>query len=327
MAHAYLFIGPQGVGKFETALQVAKLLNCENFSKESGNDPCEMCSSCRRIDVGNHPDVHILSCPPEETVKIEDIRDLIVQVQLKPFESQRKIFIIRDSETLTLEAGNALLKTLEEPSPMSLIILTTAVPERNLGTIRSRCQPIYFFPTSRGRLADYLQNDYHITKETAAFLAAYSEGCLGRARHLQEGDFLKRKNEIIEQMIFAPANEAYLKKITADRELAREVLMVLWSWFRDALLMQQGLSEAQVIHVDRTRELKKMALTFGHEELDAILRQIIKATQLLNDNLNVKIALILLKEKICTGLPNHEWRETSTIVISSKPKNEENCYG
>jgi len=298
LAHAYMFIGPQGVGKFETAVQVAKLFNCESGIQTKITMPCETCSSCQRIDGGNHPDVHILSCSAGETIKIEDIRDLIVQVQLRPFESQRKIFIIRNSENLTLEAGNALLKTLEEPSPLSLIILTTQIPERNLDTIRSRCQPVYFFPLSRLKLVDHLESNYHIGRETASFLSVYSEGCIGRAYRLHEKDFFRRKNEIIDQMIFSPADDGYLKKVAGEEEFVRDILTVLWSWFRDVILLKEGLPDTEVVHVDRLRELRKVASILSYEEINEILQQIIKVYQLLNENLNVKIALILLKEKI-----------------------------
>jgi DNA polymerase-3 subunit delta' len=260
--------------------------------------PCEECPSCRKIEGGNSIDVHVLSCPAGETIKIEDIREFIAQVQLRPFEAQKKIFIIKNAENLTPPAGNALLKTLEEPSATSLIILTTSAPSNVLGTIQSRCQPIHFFPASRGKLANFLQKDYDIADEKALFLSAYSEGCLGQARQLQEKDFLARKNEIINEMVFSPLNNEYLKKILADKEQVREVLFVLWSWFRDVLLLKQGLSPEDVIHVDRKGDLQKISDNFTDDELSAVLDQIVKAIQLLNDNLNIKIALILLKEQI-----------------------------
>ncbi len=292
LAHAYMFIGPSGVGKFETAREIAKTVNCE-----SGTLPCE-CISCRRIESGSHPDVKVLSCGLGETIKIEEIRDLIAQVQLRPFEARYKVFIIRNAETLTLEAANALLKTLEEPSATSLLILTTSVPEKNLGTIRSRCQPVYFFPAGRAKLANYLQKDYHITNEDALFLSAYAQGCWGQARELQEKGFLKRKNEIIDQMVFAPPSDPYLKKILSDKEQTREALFVLWSWFRDSLLLQQGSGAESAIHADRIKDLNKTVSHFTNEEVNAIIDQIVKTIQLFNDNLNVKIALLLLKEKI-----------------------------
>ena len=294
LAHAYMFIGPAGVGKFETALQAAKLINCESGQSE----PCEECGSCRKVAGSNHPDIRVLSCTAGETIKIEEIRDLIAQAQLRPFEAKRKIFIIRGAENLTTEAGNALLKTLEEPSATSVILLTTAAPANILGTIRSRCQPVYFFSVSRAKLANHLQKDYDIEVESASFLSAYSEGCLGQARQLKENDFLKRKNEIIDQMVFAPLNDAYLKKITADKEQVREALFVLLSWFRDVLLLKQGLSLDGVIHIDRGAELKKLTASFTNDELNAIIDQIVKTIQLWNDNLNVKIALILLREHL-----------------------------
>ena len=176
LAHAYLLIGPEGVGKFETALAVAKLVNFEAGAREAG---CGQCAACRKIAALYHPDLHILKCARGETIKIDDIRSLIAHAQLKPFEAKRKIFILCNTENLTIEGGNALLKTLEEPWADSLLLLTTSVPEKNLATVRSRCQAIHFFSYSSDKLADYLANDYHVEEGTARFLAAFAQGSWG----------------------------------------------------------------------------------------------------------------------------------------------------
>ncbi len=120
LAHAYLFVGPQGLGKSEAALSVAKLVNCER------NDGtfCDECSSCRRITSGNHPDIYRLDRGEEETIKIEQVRELLSRTAFRPFEARRKVFIIKNIEDLTTEAGNALLKTLEEPTASNLLLLT-----------------------------------------------------------------------------------------------------------------------------------------------------------------------------------------------------------
>lgn len=298
LAHAYLFIGPAGVGKFETALEVAKLLNCTSSSGQDVALPCHECPSCRKIEAGNHVDVRVISCTPEEAIKIDNVREMIAQVQLRPFEAQHKIFIIKNAENLTTEAGNALLKTLEEPSATSLILLTTAALSNVLGTIRSRCQPVHFFPASRTRLAKYLQKDYDIPDDAAQFLSAYSEGCLGQARQLKESDFFRRKNEIIDQMVFAPSSDAYIKKITAEKDQVREVLFVLLSWFKDVLLLKQGLDPESAVHADRSDDLRRLTAVYTDKELGKVIDQIVKTIQLHKDNLNVKIALVLLKETI-----------------------------
>ena len=289
LGHAYLFVGPQGIGKSETALAVAGLA--------IGGDRDETVR--KRVLAGNHPDVHTIQRGEDESaVSIDTIRDLIVCMQMKPFEAGRQVSIIKNVEELSLEAANALLKTLEEPTPDSLLILTTAVPERNLGTIRSRCQTVNFFPLSKDKLAAQLKNDYAIEESATRFLTFFSEGNPGKARRLKESDFLNRKNGLIDNLLFERNNEAFLKNILADKDQTKEMLDVLLSWFRDALLLKAGNPDDNVVHADRLRDIREAADRYSFEELENIIKQIVTTTQLLGENLNVKIPVSLLRERI-----------------------------
>ncbi len=296
LAHAYLLAGPWGVGKFETAFAVAKLVNCENFSS-SELGFCDECPPCRKINTNGHPDVHILESSRGETIKLEQIRDLILQTQMRPFEAKKKVFIIRNSENLTTEAGNALLKTLEEPSAESLILLTTSVPEKNLSTIKSRCHRIYIAPQPNGRLADYLVKDYAMQDSSAGFLASFAEGCLFRAEKLNEADAVKQKNEAINNFVFTRDSESYLKKVLASPEETKQLLDVLLSWFRDLLMLKLGQSEARLVHQDRVHDLKSAAQKLNVNDIQAVIDQVVTTTRLFNDKLNVKIALSLMKAR------------------------------
>jgi len=156
LAHAYMFVGASYSGKGQTARALAKLINCEKADIKKDEKACGNCSSCVKIDSGNHPDVHILESEINETIKINETRDILKHVRLKPFEGKKKILIIRNIETITHEAGNALLKTLEEPTQDSLILLTTSKPERVLPTIKSRCHSMLFSSMSKEDIVDYL---------------------------------------------------------------------------------------------------------------------------------------------------------------------------
>lgn len=297
LAHAYLLVGPWGVGKFETAFAIAKLVNCEN-PDPSDLGFCDQCPPCRKINTNGHPDVHILESGRGETIKIEQIRDLIVQTQMRPFEAKKKIFIIRNSENVTTEAGNALLKTLEEPSAESLLLLTTSLPEKNLSTIKSRCHRIYIAPQTNARLADYLVKDYDMKDSSAGFLASFAEGCLARAEKLNEADAVKSKNEAVNNFIFSRDSEVYLKKVLASPEETKQLLDILLSWFRDLLMLKLGQPETRLVHQDRVQDLKTSAQKLTAEGIQAVIDQIVTTTRLFNDKLNVKIALSLIKEKI-----------------------------
>lgn len=298
LAHAYLFMGPHGIGKSEAALNVARLITCENNPDGRQSSFCGTCASCRRIDSGNHPDVMFIDKGEEQSIRIARVRELIARIQLKPYEARLKIFIIKNIEDLTLEGSNALLKTLEEPSKDSLLILTTAVPERNLDTVRSRCHGVHFFALSGEQLAAQLKQEFSLEEKESHFLAYFSEGCLGRARELTGQGFFDKKNDIIDNIVFRGVQDSYLKAISGDKEEARVVLNVLLAWFRDLILLKVGAHEDRLVNTDRVTDLARLAKYYNFEQLTDIVNEIVNTLKLLEDNLNVKIPMALLKEEI-----------------------------
>lgn len=294
LAHAYLFIGPRDVGKNEAALAVAQLINCEQGEEAA----CRQCPSCLKIAAGTHPDVAVVDRGEEQTIKVAKIRELIARVPLRPFEARKKIFILKNAEDLTPEGSNTLLKTLEEPAKDNVLILTTSVPEKILPTIKSRCHVVYFAPLAPRQLEVLLAGGSTSSLAEAHFAAYFAQGCPGRARRLIAEKFLAGKNEIIDNMVFQRNNEAYLKSIVADREMTRCALEVLLSWFRDIMLLKTGVAGADLIHADRGRDLTRSAEGYSFNQLGDIVTEIKNTTHLLDENLNVKIPLSLLREKI-----------------------------
>ncbi|OGX07359.1 MAG: DNA polymerase III subunit delta' [Omnitrophica WOR_2 bacterium GWA2_47_8] len=297
LAHAYLLVGVPGVGKLETAQALAKSVNCEKNSP-SFKEGCETCPSCLKINSGNHPDVQIVQCEYGETIKIEDIRRVITQLQLRSFEARRKVVIIRNIENLTLEAGNALLKTLEEPTKDSLLLLTSASPEKILDTVKSRCHRIYFPGAPQERVVSLLLNEYHIEESEGRILSFFAQGSFGKAEALNKAKFFQKKNEAIDAFLFSVNTESYIGKILAEKSKTKEALDVLLSWFRDVVLLKKGMEEKRLVNRDRLKDLLRIQDKYSLDDLNGIIGQIIYSMQLLSDNLNVKIALNLLKEKI-----------------------------
>ncbi len=293
LAHAYLFTGPAGAGKTQTALAVAQLVNCESV----GNAPCHVCASCRKIAAGNHPDIHVMAVLEDEnSILIEQAREMIQRAALKAYEAKVKVFIIRGVEQMTREAANSLLKTLEEPPPNTLMILTTAVPEACPDTIRSRCHVVPFFQAPLNRVASALQED-GADGEKAAFLAFYADGCLGRAREMAKDDIAQKKNRWVDEFFLKGNNEEFLKELSKDKEDAAQALSVLFTLVRDAVLVKSGASPSACAHQDRLRDIRLLA---GRplEELNAIAGQIVRTRKLMEENLNAKMSLSLLKERI-----------------------------
>ena len=293
LAHAYLLVGPQDSGKTQTALSLAQLVNCES---QDGPKPCGACGPCHKINAGHHPDVHVLGNDETDTIKIEDIRFLLSRTQLMAYEAKTKVFIIRNIELMTNEAANAFLKTLEEPAPNTLMILTTSVPEANLDTIRSRCHIIKFFPSSVNRITKLLTDEGMMVQD-ARFLAVYSEGCLGKTRKLIGQDIISNRRKVLDEMLSNRHNDDFLKNLSGDGQETTQALRLLLSFFRDVLLFKSGIPQHELVHQDCMNEIKIFAAR-GFEDLGQIIRQIVQTKELVDEKLNVKMSLSLLREHI-----------------------------
>jgi DNA polymerase-3 subunit delta' len=230
-AHAYLFVGPDGVGKRTTAIAFAKGLNC----RISSSDGCDCCDSCRKIENGTHPDVELIGpCEGSLTISIDQIRKLQRAVSYKPLEGNRKVYIIDDTASTTEEAANCLLKTLEEPPPQVILILITENIYRLLSTVRSRCQLILFRQVPRKIIEKILIDQYLVTPDEARCLSWLSSGSIGRAVYYLERktpEFGERLREIFEMggsviedygSIFR-----FSAEISRDRESTLELLNFL----------------------------------------------------------------------------------------------------
>ncbi len=292
LAHAYLLVGPQDSGKTQTALGLAQLVNCES----EGHKPCGECPTCRKVASGNHPDVHVLGNDEMDSIKIEDIRFILGRAHLMAYEGKTKVFIIRNIELMTTDAANALLKTLEEPAANTLMILTTSVPESNLDTIRSRCHTVNFFPSSVNRITKLL-TDEGLKVSDARFLAVYSEGCLGKTRRLIKQEIMARKHKVLDEMLLNRHNDNFLKELAEDPQETAQALRLLLSFFRDVLLFKNGVSKTELLHQENLAELEKFAAR-DLEDLGLIIRRIVQIKELVDEKLNVKMSLSLLREHI-----------------------------
>src|SRR6185436_9701255 len=172
VGHAYLLSGPAGVGKSLLALRLAQALNCERGDP----DPCLACRACKRIERGNHPDVRVAgmasqaaALKPDEAarqkdLKIDTVRDWQSDINLRPYEGRRRVFVLHDAEKLTDAAANAMLKTLEEPPPYATIVLVANTAGDLLPTIVSRCQPIKLRPAPRATVAAALRERFNLAQ-------------------------------------------------------------------------------------------------------------------------------------------------------------------
>ena len=281
----YIFSGPEGIGKKAVAKIVAQKLNCTAQEEK----PCGSCSSCLKIDNLQHPDLHIIENDAAQ-IKIEDIRSLQKEASFRPYEGAMKVFIIDDAHRLNPDAANSLLKVLEEPPKGSLIILITHKPQNIFKTILSRCKVIKFSPLARTFLEDVLIKNYFIDKLTAHFLSFYAEGRLGLALRLKDSKIIQEKNRIFDGFLLSdkPLDHNLAGQ---SKEQLRVCLNILASWFRDVYLLKAGMSDREVIHLDRQSDLLKLIHRFSFKQLDGIMTAISESSLYLENNINSKLLL------------------------------------
>jgi DNA polymerase III subunit delta' len=255
--HAYLFAGPEGVGKELAALGLAQALTCP----ERPNEGCGSCASCSRIAKGSHPDVTWLmpdaerlerglagrsdfSGTPSREIRVEQIRGLLERISLRGLESKRKVAIVVDAHMMNQQAQNAFLKTLEEPPADTTLILLASAPDKLLPTIRSRCGKVYFGPLPVELVSERLQKERKLDAQTAELAAVMAGGSLGRAMAL-DLDALAARKEVIQGFeALQPGNVGALLRwaetFGATRELAEQALSILSLWTRDVALAKAG---------------------------------------------------------------------------------------
>lgn len=210
LATSFLFAGPSGIGKRRFALTLAQALLCTR-RPEVALDPCQHCPACLQVRAGSHPDVERVAKPPDKsTIPVELLigdtehrmrEGLLHRLGLKPLQGRRKLAIIDDADFLKPEGANALLKTLEEPAPHSVLILLATSPARQLPTIRSRCQLVRFHPLPEAAVAEILVSQGLVPDAAvAARLAAFSGGSVARALELADNTLWEFRDRLLDAL-------------------------------------------------------------------------------------------------------------------------------
>ena len=238
LPHAFLFSGQAGLGKRTLAVEFIKWLNCQNAN--SANTPCQNCKNCKDIELNRYPDLIFIS-PESKEIKIAQIRGLKWALSLKPYMSLFKTAIIDEAHSMNQEAQNSLLKTLEEPKGVALLILTTEHPEQLFQTILSRTQKIKFFPVPAGEIKNYILKE-GADKETATALAELALGRPGVAiNFLKNADKLKFQQKTIRdftKMAQSPLalRFQYAKDLAEDYQNLKDALECWQNYLRGILL-------------------------------------------------------------------------------------------
>lgn len=257
ITNAYIFSGPEGVGKKMMA---------EDFA-----------SNLIGIDANNSPDYILIDAKKgENSIKIDQIRKLNTSMSLKPY-SDYKIYVINNAEKMTTQAQNALLKTLEEPSSYGIIILISKNEESLLQTIRSRCTEVKFSPLNRNDIKKILINE-GVDEDTASISSIFSRGSAAIALDISANqnlsDLRKKVESFIEYMIIEKNKfeitriSEYMKEYSNDVQRVTELLKI---YIRDAILYREGVASELLINIDRIKIIRKLALSVSVAQLGKIM--------------------------------------------------------
>ncbi|WP_062107818.1 DNA polymerase III subunit delta' [Bacillus niameyensis] len=304
VAHAYLFEGDRGTGKRAASMLVAQSLFCENSIDEV--EPCGHCINCKRIENGNHPDIHLVE-PDGLSIKIEQIRSLRKEFSKSGLESNKKLYIIVDAEKMTISAANSLLKFLEEPNMETTAILLTEQPQRMLPTILSRCQAISFksLPTNI-MTKKLIEAGVHSVK---APLLATITNQLQEALELNDDDWFAQARKIVLKLYeVLKQNPLYVMtalheewnghfKEKQQLEIGLDLLLFI---YKDILYIQLG-KETELIYPDQHEKFKVDALQISSGRLSKQMTAILEAKRKLNVNINPQLLMEQLVLKLQGG--------------------------
>lgn len=294
ISHAYLINGERGTGKEDMAVLLAKVLFCMNLSEV---EPCQECVNCKRIESRNHPDVHWIE-PEGSSIKKEQVETLQKEFTYSGLESNRKVYVIKDADTLTVNASNRILKFLEEPTRQTTAIMLTENSHSILSTIRSRCQIIDLKPLNPGAFQESLREN-GVEKQTAILLSSLTNN-YDEAIEWSQGEWFAEIRtlviKLIETLSFKP-EDIYIfihshlvpqLKERKDQEIFLDLCILA---FKDILYFHVREDRESIFFQQTDALLEKAAMSFPEEKIVNILNAILQAKRKLKQNVQATLVL------------------------------------
>ena len=297
VSHAYIFNGGLGAGKKTIAKLFAKTLQCEKH----GIEPCNECHSCIQADSSNQPDIIWIRHEKPGSIGVDDIREqLIGDMQIKPYSSRYKIYIIDEAEKLTVQAQNALLKTIEEPPEYAVIMLLTSNVDALLPTIQSRCVRLDLKVVDDSLVKKYLMERLHVPDYQAEIDASFAQGSIGRAKEAATSEEFSRMTEkALKILKYVNTMEVYelsdeIKALSDEKQNISDYLDIFQFWFRDVLMFKATQEVDNLVFKQEINYIKEQASQRSYENLEKILEALEKTKVRLRANVNFELALELL---------------------------------
>lgn len=297
VSHAYIFNGPEASGKMMLAEAFAMALQCEG----EGKRPCLECRSCRQAADHNQPDIIYVSHEKPNTIGVDDIRTQINNdIDIKPYSSRYKVYIVDEAQKMNQQAQNALLKTIEEPPAYAIILLLTTNADSFLQTILSRCITLNLKAVKEDKIKEYLMKHYQIPDYQADICAAFSQGNVGKAIQLASSEeFGELKASVLQLMKRLEDIDLYemtgaVKQIAEYKLSVNDYFDLMMIWFRDVLYLKATNDVDGLIFKDEVYDIKKQAAKRSYQGIEIILEALEKAKIRLNANVNFDLVIELL---------------------------------
>ena len=299
VSHAYILNGERGSGKKLLANLFSMSLQCQN--REEDGDACGKCQSCRQAMSGNHPDIIRVTHEKPNTISVDDIRAQVNNdIVIKPYSSKYKIYIIADADLMTVQAQNALLKTLEEPPQYAVIMLLTENAEVLLPTIRSRCVMMKLRNIKDQLVKKYLMEQMEVPDYKADVCVAFAQGNMGKASMLATSEYFNDIKEDavhllrnIDEMNVSDLMEAVKRCMSYKLEIG-DYLDVIAIWYRDVLIYKATKNVDRVVFSDQLRYIRERASKSSYEGIENILDALEKAKARIKANVNFELTMELL---------------------------------
>ncbi|MBI5351186.1 MAG: DNA polymerase III subunit delta' [Chloroflexi bacterium] len=296
--HAYLFCGPPGLGRRTLALHLAQALNCE--TPVSAGIPCGTCRNCKQIESMQHPDLTVIQSLDEDgtpkengTLKVDYVRAVQHSLSLKPYQAKYRVALFLRFQEANDSASNALLKTLEEAPAHAILLLTADTPEQLLPTIISRCEVLRLRPLPISAIeSDLLKRG--VDEERARLLAHISGGRPGYARSLVDDVTLLEKREErlndLQTLLHASRVEkfSYADKLSKDKEVMRQVILIWLSYWRDVLL-RVAQAETPLTNIDCNMEIEFLASHLDLHTARCVVADLESTLEKMDKNVNSKL--------------------------------------
>lgn len=297
ISHAYIINGMQGSGKNMIADIFSKTLQCE----KGGETPCNVCHSCIQAESGNHPDIIRITHEKPTSIGVEDVREQLVgDIQIRPYSGRYKIYIVDDADKMTVQAQNAILKTIEEPPEYGIIMLLTENADALLPTILSRCVRLDLTPVQDSLIKEHLMQKFGIPEYDARFAAAFARGCVGRAEAVINSEvFVGIKENALHMLKYVSDMTVgelinSVKSINDYKGNINDYLDLLAMWYRDVLLFKSTNDANLLIFKDELKTIRRQASVSSYEGIQTVLTSIDKAKKRLNANVSFELVMELL---------------------------------